>query len=74
MDSFVELFCLIADFCQELEPHWKRHWLTQGQKKRWRQSALSLSEWADADRAVSPVVSSPIQALLSGLCLPALAR
>lgn len=44
MDSLVELFCVIDDFCQEFEPLWRRHLLTQGQKKRWRQSALSLSE------------------------------
>lgn len=44
MDSLVELFCLIDDFCKEFEPLWKRHLLTQGQKKRWRGCSLSLSE------------------------------
>lgn len=44
MDSFVESCCLVDDFCQEFEPRWKRHLLTHGQKKRWRRSALSLSE------------------------------
>jgi transposase len=44
MDGLFELFCLIDDFCQEFEPHWKQHLLTQGQKKRWRRSIVSLSE------------------------------
>src|SRR5436309_7352511 len=44
MDSLVELFCVIDDFCHEFEPLWNRHLLTQGQKKRRRNTALSMSE------------------------------
>lgn len=44
MDSLVELFCLVDDFYKEFEPIWKRHLLTQGQKKRWRGSAISVPE------------------------------
>ena len=44
MDSLAELFCLIDDFYKEFELIWKRHLLTKGQRKRWRASAISISE------------------------------
>lgn len=44
MDSLVDVFCVIDDFCKEFEPVWKQHLLTQGRKKRARASVLSLSE------------------------------
>lgn len=45
MDSVDELFCVIDDFYKEFEPVWMRHLLTQGQRNRWRASAISVSEW-----------------------------
>ena len=44
MDSLTELFCLIDDFCQRLEPEWEKHLLADGRKKRRRSASLSLSE------------------------------
>jgi hypothetical protein len=44
MASLTELFCLIDDFCQRLEPAGEKRLLTDGQKKRRRPASLSLSE------------------------------
>ena len=44
MDNLTEIFCLIDDFCREFEPAFEQQLLTDGQKKRRRACALSLSE------------------------------
>lgn len=43
-DTLLLLFCIVDDFCQEFIPHWKRHLLESGLKKRHRASRLSSSE------------------------------
>ena len=44
MDSLVEMFCDVDDFCQEFEPYWEQQQLTTGLKRRRRTGQLCLSE------------------------------
>lgn len=44
MESLLELFCDVDDFCQVFEPFWKRQQLASGEKQRQRDRSLSLSE------------------------------
>ena len=44
MDSLVEMFCNVDDFCQAFEPHWEQQQLTAGMKRRRRPGQLCLSE------------------------------
>jgi len=44
MDSLLELFCSVDDFCQEFEPAWKKRLLTSGEYQRQRERSLTLSE------------------------------
>ena len=44
MESLVELFCHVDDFCQAFEPHWNHTLLQNGLKQRQRERSLSLSE------------------------------
>jgi hypothetical protein len=44
MDSLLELFCDVDDFCQKFEPKWNRRLLASGERQRQRQRSLSLSE------------------------------
>src|SRR5215207_9904695 len=44
MDSLLEMFCVIDDFCQEFEPELNKQLLENGQRKRCREAGLSLSE------------------------------
>jgi hypothetical protein len=44
MESLVELFCHVDDFCQAFLPIWKRQLLTSGTVQRQRARQLSLSE------------------------------
>lgn len=44
MDSLLELFVSVDDFCQQFLPNWERGLLKEGTKKRRRNGQLSLSE------------------------------
>lgn len=44
MDSLLELFCNVDDFCQAFLPQWNRHLLSSGQKQRQRDRSLTTSE------------------------------
>jgi len=44
MDSLVELFCDVDDFCQTFEPYWNHQLLQSGLRQRQRRRRLSLSE------------------------------
>lgn len=44
MESLVELFVSVADFCQVFLPFWKRKLMQDGSKKRNRPGQLSISE------------------------------
>ena len=44
MDSLLELFCNVDDFCQAFLPQWNRHLLSSGQKQRQRDRTLTTSE------------------------------
>lgn len=44
MDSLLELFVSVDDFCQQFLPNWERCLLKEGTKKRRRNGQLSLSE------------------------------
>jgi hypothetical protein len=44
MDSLVELFCHVDDFCQAFTPVWEQHMLRSGVVQRRRDRRLSLSE------------------------------
>lgn len=44
MDSLLELFCDVDDFCQAFEPAWKQRLVTSGDRQRQRERSLSLSE------------------------------
>lgn len=44
MDSLLELFCDVDDFCQVFLPKWNQHLLASGQKQRQRARSLTVSE------------------------------
>jgi Transposase DDE domain len=44
MDSLLELFCDVDDFCQTFEPNWNKRLLARGERQRQRQRSLTLSE------------------------------
>ncbi len=44
MDSLLELFCDVDDFCKGFLPNWSRQVLTSGQKQRQRARSLTISE------------------------------
>jgi hypothetical protein len=44
MDSLVELFCHVDDFCKAFTPVWEQHMLRSGAVQRRRDRRLSLSE------------------------------
>ncbi len=44
MDSLLELFCDVDDFCQAFLPQWNHHLLISGQKQRLRKRSLTTSE------------------------------
>jgi hypothetical protein len=44
MESLTETFCLVDDFCKVFEPKWKNSLLTQGKRKRLRETGACLSE------------------------------
>lgn len=44
MDSLLELFCDVDDFCQAFLPQWNSHLLSSGQKQRQRDRSLTTSE------------------------------
>ena len=44
MDSLLELFCDVDDFCQTFEPSWNQRQLESGEKKRQRARSLTISE------------------------------
>jgi len=44
MDSLLELFCDVDDFCQAFLPAWNRQMMTSGQKQRQRARSLTMSE------------------------------
>lgn len=44
MDSLLELFCDVDDFCQDFLPLWNRHLFSSGEKQRRRARSLTTSE------------------------------
>ncbi len=42
--DMVALFCDVDDFCQRFEPRWRQWQLAAGERQRWRESNLCLSE------------------------------
>jgi hypothetical protein len=44
MDSLLELFCDVDDFCQVFLPKWNQHLLASGQRRRQRARSLTTSE------------------------------
>ncbi len=44
MESLLELFCDVDDFCQSFLPFWNQHLLASGQRQRQRARSLTLSE------------------------------
>ncbi len=44
MDSLIELFCAVDDFCKEFVPLWQRQMLTAGEIQRQRKRSLTVSE------------------------------
>ncbi len=44
MDSLLELFCDVDDFCQAFLPFWTQQLLSSGQKQRQRARSLTISE------------------------------
>lgn len=43
-DTLINLFVLVDDFCQKFVPEWEKHLITNGLKKRKRNTNLSISE------------------------------
>jgi hypothetical protein len=44
MDSLLELFCDVDDFCDKSEPLWNQQQPASGEKKRQRDRSLTISE------------------------------
>jgi hypothetical protein len=44
MDSLLELFCDVDDFCQSFLPKWKEQLFSNGEIQELRKRSLSLSE------------------------------
>jgi hypothetical protein len=44
MDSLIELFCDVDDFCQSFLPAWRKQLLSAGEMQRQRERSLSVSE------------------------------
>jgi hypothetical protein len=44
MDSLLELFCSVDDFCQDFLPVWRKQLLSAGEIQRRRERSLSMSE------------------------------
>ena len=44
MDSLLELFCDVDDYCETFEPLWNQQQLSSGEKKRQRARSLTISE------------------------------
>ena len=44
MDSLLELFCDVDDFCQSFVPVWQKQMLSAGEIQRQRARSLSISE------------------------------
>ncbi len=44
MDSLLELFCDVDDFCQKLMPAWQKQLMACGETQRQRERSLSVSE------------------------------
>jgi hypothetical protein len=44
MDSLIELFCDVDDFCQSFLPVWRKQLLSAGENQRQRERSLSVSE------------------------------
>lgn len=44
MDSLLELFCAVDDFCKEFVPVWQRQMLTAGEIQRQRKRSLTIGE------------------------------
>jgi len=42
--EIVALFCDSDDFCLQFEPRWQRHLVATGNRQRWREQRLCLSE------------------------------
>lgn len=42
--DFTELFCVVDDFCREFEPLWHQRQISDGRRRRRRNTRLSLSE------------------------------
>jgi hypothetical protein len=54
MESLLELFVSVDDFCQVFLPFWKRKLMPDGSKKRNRPGQLSTSE-------ITPALAVPVQ-------------
>lgn len=44
MDSLLELFCDVDDFCQTFAPVWRKQLLSAGEIQRQRERSLSMSD------------------------------
>jgi hypothetical protein len=44
MDSLLELFCDVDDYCQFFVPNWRSQLLSTGEIQRQRKRSLSISE------------------------------
>jgi hypothetical protein len=55
MESLLELFVSVDDFCEVFLPFWERKLMQDGSKKRHRAGQLSVSEITPALAAQVPV-------------------
>jgi len=54
MDSLLELFCDVDDFCQIFMPMWRKQLLCAGEIQRQRKRSLSVSE-------ITPALAAQVQ-------------
>ena len=74
MDSLLELFCDVDDFCQSFLPKWKKQLFSDGEIQRQRKRSLSLSEVMTILIHFHQSHYSRFQGLLHGLCAGAIAQ